>query len=140
MPRSVTCRSTQLHDEREARCGSAMFWRGVTENWNRAPSGDTGRERHLQRLMQQLGAAAVARAARLGPRLAAAAALRGRCSAPERRAGGSRRCAPPIGETNGRAARCVGRSSARNALRMRSTAGATDGKSMTTSSAKQLAS
>ena len=142
MPSSVTWRSTcdaQRDEDAELDAGGRMV-RGVTVKWKRAPSMTPAGTGHLQLVAQQLGAAAVAAAARLGPRLAAAAAVAaGAADRNLERHRGARR-AP-------RAARAESRRSARRRARrrgtrwrMRSTAGATDGKSMTTSSAKQLAS
>ena len=64
--------------------------------------GYTGGDGHVQRLMEQLGAASVALRARLGPRLAASTAPPARAAHRniERHGGAGARL--PIGETNGR--------------------------------------
>ena len=99
------------------------------------------RDGDVQLVAQQLGAAAVAARARLGPR-----SRRGRRSARHvQRTGTSSGTVAPVARLARRQLdrRAQRRRRARRRgtrWRMRSTAGATDGKSMTTSSAKQLAS
>ena len=111
---------------------------GVTVNWTRVPSTTPAGTVTWRSCWSTLGAAPRAPLARFGPALAAAAAPAARAAHRHRQRHRDAVERIPRRQLNRRAATASCRSSARNALRIRSTAGATDGKSTMTSSAKQL--
>ena len=118
----------------------AGWCRGVTVNRNSAPSRHAGRHGHVHLVAQHLGAGAGARRqssvhdSPRPPQVAADAA------APARRAAAWRPAGPRTATGECDVTSGVERSPATNALRIRSTAGAIDGKSMATSSPNQRAS